>query len=819
MNVSQCNIDSIRITVQSDKQSYEVQYMVENPEILIHNSSFSSLDLNPGTKAQITDCYVDAQFKPRPTLVTANNSDVVIQNCHFGHFINENGSTVLYGQDNSHITIENSVFIQHNSSKGVLLLQNNSFMYVNILTISRSMATSLGYSSISLQHMIQMIMHNTVFRNNSALSGGAMFVEDQCRVALTNCTFSSNIANAGKTLNISKISNLRRASSTLVQNSTRAFTPPTHILFNQTSIGDKNPKVIVFHGLGGAILAKLNVTLDVQETTFIGNKASDDGGAINIQNHAYLRMTNCVFDENISGRLGGAISAAFNATLHVQETTFVSNKAFQYAGGITAGQNATLYTEETTFVGNKAQYAGAIFAHVQANLFLDETTFVGNKASGEGGAINIQQQAYLRMTNCVFDENISERLGGAIAAAANTTLEIQETNFTHNRATMQGGAIDIDIPKTYLGVTDCMFENNHVEHLNYLGLGGAIFGGYGIILEIQGTSFTRNSAWQSGAINIDTLGYLSVTDCTFEDNRATYIAGAIYSGYQAVLEINGSYFSNNSAPEGGAINVQTESNLSLSYCEFKYNFASVDGGAVTVMSNVKLKVEKNNFTDNSAYRLGGALLMDTGTECHMEWCVFLRNAAKVAGGAVFVVSNSSLRTEYTNFMNNNANNGGAISIQGNSKLQTKMCSFWENFAKQAGGAITLKGYSSAVIETCHFLSNHAVSGGALEINNSEHVSVHSTSFLRNVASAAGGAISISDGTDVIIDNITCINNQSPGNGGCLVVYSAILTLTNSDISENIGRGLGAGVTITDSKIQVGAEHSYEISALLLNINV
>ena len=809
MNVSQCNIDSIRIIVQPNKQ------MVENPEIIIHNSWFHSLDLKPGSKAQITDCYIDAQFKPRPTLITANNSDVSIQNCHFGHFINENGSTVLYGH-NSHVIIENSDFVQHNSSKGILLLQNNSFMYVNILTISRSMATSLGYSSISLQHRIQMIMHNTVFRNNSAWSGGAMFVEDQCRVALTNCTFSSNIANAGKTPSISKISNLPRASCTLDQNSTRTFTSLTHTLFNQTSLDDKSPKVIVPHGLGGSILAKLNVTLDVQETTFIGNKASDDGGAINIQHMAYLRITNCEFDDNISERFGGAITAAFNATLHVQETTFVGNKAAQFASAIDAGLNATVHIEETTFVGNKAQYAGAIFAHLQANLFLDETTFVGNKASCEGGAINIQQQAYLRMTNCVFDENISGRLGGAIAAAANTTLEIQETNFTHNRA-MQGGAIDIDIPKTYLRVTDCKFENNHVGHS---GIGGAIYGGFGIILEIQGTSFTRNSAWQSGAINIAALGYLSATDCTFEDNRATWIAGAIYSGYQSVLEINGSYFSNNSAPEGGAINVQTESNLSLSYCEFKYNFASVDGGAVIVMSNVKLKVEKTNFTDNSASHFGGALLMDTRTECYVEWCVFFRNAAKVAGGAVYVVSNSSLHTKYTNFMNNNANNGGAINIQGNSKLQTKMCSFWKNFAKQAGGAITLKFYSTTVIESCHFLSNNAETGGAVDVSEPEHVSVSvlSTSFLRNVASAAGGAISISDGTDVIIDNITCIDNQSPGNGGCLVVYSAILTLTNSDISENFGRDLGAGVTITDSKIQVGAEHSYEISALLLNVN-
>ena len=85
--ILQCNVDPIDILVQSVSRPNHMQNLVENPEIIIHNSSFGSLDLKPGTKAQITDCYIDAQFKPTPTLITANNSDVSIQNCHFTNFI------------------------------------------------------------------------------------------------------------------------------------------------------------------------------------------------------------------------------------------------------------------------------------------------------------------------------------------------------------------------------------------------------------------------------------------------------------------------------------------------------------------------------------------------------------------------------------------------------------------------------------------------------------------------------------------------------------------------------------------------------------
>ena len=97
VNISRCCLDSIRITIKSDSQSNDMEHLVENPKITIFNSSFGILRSNPQTEAQITNCYIDAQFKPRPTLIIANKADVSIQNCHFGNFINENGSTVLCG--------------------------------------------------------------------------------------------------------------------------------------------------------------------------------------------------------------------------------------------------------------------------------------------------------------------------------------------------------------------------------------------------------------------------------------------------------------------------------------------------------------------------------------------------------------------------------------------------------------------------------------------------------------------------------------------------------------------------------------------------
>ena len=127
--------------------------------------------------------------------------------------------------------------------------------------------------------------------------------------------------------------------------------------------------------------------------------------------------------------------------------------------------------------------------------------------------------------------------------------EIQRTNFTRNSA-LQGGAIDID-HHVYLRTTDCTFVDNHAVQN-----GGAIDGGGDVVLDIQETSFTRNRGLQGGAIDIDHHVYLRTTDCTFIDNHVEQTGGAIVGGNDAVFVIQRANFTRNRGSQGGAIDVQ-----------------------------------------------------------------------------------------------------------------------------------------------------------------------------------------------------------------------------------------------------------------------
>ena len=626
---------------------------------------------------------------------------------------------------------------------GAIFVTVHSQMFVTNCVFEANSAQRVA-GAICATFYATLDIQETTFVGNNALSGdaGAIDVEQQVHLQVTNCVFTDNSA----------------------------------------------------QHLAGSIDAFQFVTLNIEGTTFVGNNALQ-GGAIDIQDQVHLSITNCTFKDNSAQLLAAAVSAEQNVTFNVQETTFVGNKALGGDGGAISVQNQVhLSVTSCTFKGNSAHFnAGAIASSQSVTLNIECTAVVGNRAS-QGGAINAQHQAH-----CTFEDNSAEDLAGAIGAMQNVTINIQGTRFVGNKASSDSGAINMRY-QTHLRVTYCVFK----ENVSLQGPGGAINAAHNATSEIQETNFMHDIAVQGGAIHVQKQCHLRVADSTFEDNRAEQIGGAIGGALDLVCKIYRSYFYNNRATQqGGAINVQENTDVLIANSILKRNVASDAGGGIMVADNVTLKLRETNFAFNKASTDGGTLVLLTQIESCAELCVFHSNSAKTGdGGAVYIDSRSSLKIENNNFTNNNSTDGGALHVRSNSKLQTKMCSFCKNLAAQDGGAIHLTGYSSAVIESCHFLSNHAGSGGALEADNVKCLSIRGTLLLKNVASSLGGAITIGDTNNVTINNITCVGNQG-ANGGCLYIDTATLTLSNSEISDNVGQ-YDASVTGLDSTMQVSS---------------
>ena len=696
VNVSQSNLDSIRIIIQSDSQSNGVEYLVENPKIAIYNSSFQSLDLNPQTEAQITDCYIDAQFKPRPTLITANNSDVSIQNCHFANFINENDSTVLYVYYYSHATIEKSVFIQHNSSKGILVLQNNCSLSFTNSAISKNVASSFGYSAITLRDGVHANIYGSVLENNLALMGGAMNAQDQCHVILINCTFSKNKAvtgGSGGAIFLAKQVKLILLSCTFDENSAEQF--------------------------GGAVRAFTDVQIEIKYNNFTRNEALTSGGAIAVAKQVQLVTANCLFEDNTALSHGGAISCWNNTNANIQNTTFIGNNASKEGGAIKTAIQSYLNTIHCIFEDNCAQkWGGAIYGASATIMEISWSRFSGNKADHYGGAMLVFIRCELHLNNCIFEDNFAKYFGGAVSLKYNVTAEIHESTFTSNQATLGGGAIA------------AVFALNITINLTYFS-GNNALGTHG-----------------GGGIAVGQHSQLLLTSCAFKDNFIKGSGGAISAAYYSILSIINTNFTHNKASiSGGALDALM-SEIRITRCFFNENRADVHGGSLYIVSKSSLTIELTKFMNNNGIE-GGAIYVHE-TELKIEMYTFEENYARHKGGAVQVDDDSSIMMNNCRYLSNKAAHGAAMHLTNPSYSFVSGAIFFKNYASEAGGAVKVDRAKTGtdfmkciIFEDITCTSNQAIYGGCLVIKSAILI-MKSGNIIHNHARGIGSGIVTQD---------------------------------------------------------------------------
>ncbi len=187
-------------------------------------------------------------------------------------------------------------------------------------------------------------------------------------------------------------------------------------------------------------------------------------------------------------------------------------------------------------------------------------------------------------------------------------------------------------------------------------------------------SFVGNSAEFGGAIyfaGVDSLQYVDY--CTFSDNHAADYGGAIYT-YSARPYVYECEFTGNSAGiNGGAISCKTGTVASIYNSFFTSNTAS-DGGAIyvgTFFGSGDEGLEHSNigfnwFSDNSASR-GGAIFLNSYSWVRTTWCTFVSNSADQGGGLYARTdAEGSLTVQNCTLVYNSAGSGGGICSAGSS---------------------------------------------------------------------------------------------------------------------------------------------------------
>lgn len=308
-------------------------------------------------------------------------------------------------------------------------------------------------------------------------------------------------------------------------NSTRHFTVGSSngmLRFKNVEVKDGKTS-----GSGGSILQNGTGSLvSCKETTFKNNTADGNGGAIS--SSGTLDIDTCSFEGNKAGDDGGAIDKNSGFPLTINASNFAENQAGTDPSGQTNGG-----------VGGAVAFKTSI-ANITSTRFNKNKAASGNSVNSGGGAIN--NDSIMNITASIFAGNEvsgDEWHGGAIVNGTNGVLSVNYSHF---------GTTPLPLPSPFDTLTDPNMAKGTKAR------GGAVHN-FGTLL-LLGTSFIGNeSAFEGGAVsNASTSDSVTIVNSSFASNSADSFGGAIYTlRDDALVTIVNSTIAFNSAVDGGGI--------------------------------------------------------------------------------------------------------------------------------------------------------------------------------------------------------------------------------------------------------------------------
>lgn len=277
-------------------------------------------------------------------------------------------------------------------------------------------------------------------------------------------------------------------------------------------------------------------TLNIADSVFYNNKTSANGAVLQFGHGA-----------------SGTSSSVGNGKLTINHSVFASNHALGSCGGVMELGGTGTYTTilDSLFKDNTAVTAGGAIILYYGNLHVSSSEFTGNTSgssstAGNGGAIYAANNSKVTILSSIFNNNkvLSSTSGGALFADTRVNMNIVDSSFTGNSA-FDGGAIS---NYGVMNIVHSDFTNNTATRGNGFYGGGAIFNADSGRMDVVGSTFTGNIAYDGSAIT--NRGILSVIKSDFINNVTTS-SGTIYNYANAQLEVVDSLFSGNTA--GGGI--------------------------------------------------------------------------------------------------------------------------------------------------------------------------------------------------------------------------------------------------------------------------
>jgi predicted outer membrane repeat protein len=376
---------------------------------------------------------------------TAGNRGLELTNSHLivarSILADFEGQGAVRAADDSAILFDGVQFLRNSSDQGGgALLVDGAYAYAFGCTFDGNESTNggavrlLGPTASGEKGSFAFIATQTTFSGNSALEGGgAVAAEGRGYLSLYQNHWEANTAEVGG------------AVSAITGNIP---------LFSQGNTWKANAATKA----GGAVylpgLADVTAVGTVfANDHFLENTAGDTGGALHMAGH-YVRTQGCQFEANEAGH-GGAVAVWVSNYLSSGDQ-FIGNVASDLGGAVYV-QDVQGYSdllgwapvafEEGRFEGNSARQGGAIAARMSPMRIL-RSTFEANEAAEHGGAVSagagsdVSASGSTDIYQTVFDANLAEAGdGGAVDVRSGNYLNLYDSRFGNNSAAHRGGGI------------------------------------------------------------------------------------------------------------------------------------------------------------------------------------------------------------------------------------------------------------------------------------------------------------------------------------------------------------------------------------------
>ena len=486
---------------------------------------------------------------------------------------------------------------------------------------------------------------------------------------------------------------------------------------------------------GGAVCAhdySGSATTNSSHNTFRDNRAYGHGGALYMtgSSQTNINITESLFVNNTSQNDGGAVYLTGNNRVTSNGNSFINNKASDDGGAVYLTGSNRVTSNGNIFINNKASDDGGAM-YVYGNSINEYNTFTNNRAN-DGGAVYANGQITSSGSN--FSNNIANINGGAIYISRSyTSATTTGNNFLNNRAKSGGGGA-VYTPNTRLSLS--IYDSTFVNNVGYSGGGALYMIGSQASLTVIGSMFVNNLITgpdgNGGAVNVADANVRPITfnASVFVNNSVTNgSGGAVYT--KRAVSITNTIFGHNKAPRCAAFNVdQSNSGRSMfiTLSTFLHNTAvgsttRSNLGGVGCIRNAEVSVLRCTFSHNSAAGDGGVLNIE-GSMISIEGSTFINNSAGVDGGVFCThISPSNYMINESRFVSNRAGDDGGVLYLGRRGSFTAIDgnSFLSNLASDRGGAIALFG-SSMYMGNTNMQINMASKGDDISACNSNYTS-------------------------------------------------------------------------------------------------